>query len=231
MASEVDISNLALGHLGDVANLQSISPPDGSAQADHCQRFLPIARDSLLEMHDWSFATRRTALAQLSTNPSSSWAYAYSTPANMINAVSVLDPAAADDTSVPVQAPNAWLETPLVNVGVYTPQPFTIETATDGTEILLTNMLNAVLRHTFRQTDTTRFSPLFVDTLSWYLASMLAGPVIKGKPGVAMAQACLMTAFGRDGKSGVFGRAIASDAGNKKSATRDKHYVPWLNGR
>ena len=27
MASEVDISNLALGHLGDKANVSSISPP------------------------------------------------------------------------------------------------------------------------------------------------------------------------------------------------------------
>ena len=65
MASEVDICNLALAHLGDSATVASINPPEGSAQAEMCQRFYPIARDSLLEMHNWGFATRRKALAQL----------------------------------------------------------------------------------------------------------------------------------------------------------------------
>ena len=58
MASEVDICNLALGHLGDNATVSSISPPEGSAQAEHCARFYPIARDALLEMHNWNFAMR-----------------------------------------------------------------------------------------------------------------------------------------------------------------------------
>ena len=53
MASEIAICNLALSHLGDAANIASIDPPEGSAQAEHCATFYPIARDSLLEMHDW----------------------------------------------------------------------------------------------------------------------------------------------------------------------------------
>ena len=59
MASEVDICNLALSHLGDTATIASLDPPEGSAQAEHCARFYPIARDSLLEMHAWGFATSR----------------------------------------------------------------------------------------------------------------------------------------------------------------------------
>ena len=50
MASEVDICNLALGHLGDNATVASLNPPEGSVQAQHCARFYPIARDALLEM-------------------------------------------------------------------------------------------------------------------------------------------------------------------------------------
>ena len=65
MASVVDICNLALGHLGDPATVSSIDPPEGSAQAQHCARFYPIARDSLLEMHSWNFSTYREALAHL----------------------------------------------------------------------------------------------------------------------------------------------------------------------
>ena len=68
MASEVDICNLALGHLGDNATVSSISPPEGSAQAEHCARFYPLARDALLEMGYWNFAMRRVALAQLTMN-------------------------------------------------------------------------------------------------------------------------------------------------------------------
>lgn len=63
MASEVEISNLALSRIGDSATVSSINPPEGSAQAEHCQRFYPIARNSLLEMHAWSFCDRRIQLA------------------------------------------------------------------------------------------------------------------------------------------------------------------------
>ena len=33
MASDVDVCNLALSHIGDTANVASINPPDGSVQS------------------------------------------------------------------------------------------------------------------------------------------------------------------------------------------------------
>lgn len=231
MASEVDICNLAVGHIGDAANIQSISPPDGSAQAEHCQRFYPIARDSLLELHNWGFATKRVALAPFASNPASGWAYCYAQPADLVNAISVLDPAAQDDTSVGIPTASQWTETPLNNGGVYTPQPYQLEAAADGSDILLTNQSNAVLRYVARITDTTKFSPLFVETLTWSLAGLLAGPVMKGGEGAKMGASCRLIAFGQDGKSGIFGRATASDANDKRSTTRDRHQVSWINGR
>ena len=36
MASDVQICNIALAHLGDTATVASINPPEGSAQAEHC---------------------------------------------------------------------------------------------------------------------------------------------------------------------------------------------------
>lgn len=231
MASEVDICNLALGHLSDAANLASIDPPDGSAQADHCARFYPIARDAMLEMHDWGWATVRVALAQLTSNPSSTWAYCYAQPGDLVNTIAVLEPDAADDTSVALPSTYGWAGTPTTLTGVYTPQPFILESAPDGTDILLTNVEGAVLRYVRRVTDTTKFSPLFVQALSWSLASMLAGPVVKGDAGAAMAARCQLIAFGQDGKSGMFGKAAASDAGQKRATTRDRHQVAWLNAR
>ena len=65
MATETDISNLALSHFGQDASIDSIDPPDGSVEAEHAQRFLPIARDEILEAFPWSFAKRRATLAEL----------------------------------------------------------------------------------------------------------------------------------------------------------------------
>jgi hypothetical protein len=234
VASEVDICNIALGHLGDAANIQSISPPDGSAQSEHCARFYPIARDALMEMHDWSFAMRRVALAPLASNPSSTWAYAYAAPSDMINVISVLDSAAADDSSVGIAAPLTWMETPIpmVNAGSYTPQPFTMEIDINGNQILLTNVgPSATLRYVARVTDTTKFSAGFIHCLTRSLAALLAGPVLKGDAGLRASAAQQGIAFGRDGKGGLFGIAATSDAGNKKSDIRTRHSVPWINGR
>ena len=46
MATEVDICNIALAHLGDDATIASLSPPEGSAQAEKAARFYPIARNN-----------------------------------------------------------------------------------------------------------------------------------------------------------------------------------------
>ena len=86
MASETDVVNLALSHLGDLANVQSITPPDGSIQAELAARFFPHVRDTLLEMHTWGFATTCSALASL-TNTSTRWGYAYAKPNDMIRMI------------------------------------------------------------------------------------------------------------------------------------------------
>ncbi len=231
MSSEVDICNLALSHLGDTATVASINPPDGSAQAEYCQRFYPMARDSLLEMHEWGFATKRVTLAKLSTNAASGWAYAYAQPNDVLNTLAVLDPAASDDYSAGIAQPLGWNAQPLVNVGVYTPQPYALESDSTGADIVLTNQVNAVMRYTARITDTGKFSPLFVEALAASLAAMLSGPVMKGEAGMVAAARWTMIAFGQDGKGGKFGRAAASDANQKRSATRDRHQVAWINYR
>lgn len=198
MASDVDVCNLALAHLGDDATVSSIDPPEGSAQASHCARFYPIARDTLLEMHNWSFASRRAALAQLDVTPPSSWKYAYAAPSDMVNVVALLDPLTPDDYSAGVQFMNVGAYTaPIVGLGVYTPQPYVIETLEDGTAVIYANVQDAVLRYTVSVTDSTKFSPLFVITLSHLLASMLAGSLLKGEVGrqVAAEQLKLAGAF------------------------------------
>ena len=224
MASEVQICNVSLSHLGDTATVSSINPPEGSAQAEHCARFYPVARDALLEMHAWSFATRRVALALL-TNIIGQWQYVYAMPAAVINIISVIPPDANDDYSVRLSYPSQYGYNPemIPTAGSYVPQPYAIETLSTGVQVLLSNQENAVLRYTGAVVDPTKFSPLFVMTLSWLLASMLAGPIIKGAEGAAEAKRCyqMMQAH--------LVEATQSDAVQRQ--IKPNQIVPWMAGR
>lgn len=232
MPSDVDICNLMLAHLGDDATVSEIDPPEGSAQAEHCARFYPIARDSLLEMHDWKFATRRVPLTPVTLPDNAGWLYAYAKPANTIRVVAVIPPGVSDNYTAALGGmPNGYrsygpddYNPPYLNTGAtYIPQDFQVETDEDGNEIILTNQAEATARITFRVTDTTRFSPLFVDTLGWYGASLIAGPLLKGDVGAAEAKRCLQFAMG------LLAKATTSDA--RQQQVNPVQNVPWIGGR
>lgn len=202
MASAIDISNLALAHLGDSANVAAISPPDGSAQSKHCARFYPIARDALLEMHTWSFAKRRASLSLLDLDNISdggelpeSWGFGYAWPSDCLKPIAVLLPGATDDTDG---------------------EDFVTETLANGTKVIFTNAEDATLVYTKAITDTTKFSPLFVNALARLLASYLAGPIIKGVSGMQVSKA-MMQMFMVE-----YGQAAAVDANaQQKNAYED----------
>lgn len=198
MASEVEICNLALARLGDNATVASIDPPEGSAQSEHCARFYPIARDSLLELHAWRFATRRSLLSKLVAD-SWNWKFAYAEPTGVIKLLSVLPKDSPSDQ-------DSW--------------PFSSEGSQSGTSLILTDVEFASLRYIARVVDTTKFSPLFVDALAWLLASYLAGPVIKGDAGAAEARRCYQTF------SLLLGQARTSDANQDK--TDIQHVPDWI---
>jgi len=225
MASVVDICNQALSHLGDSATVSSIDPPEGSAQAEHCARFYPMALAALLEMHPWSFATRRATLAAV-VNPSTTWRYCYALPSNAVNLISVLAPDATDDYSSSMQSSAQAYDNDYARNtvgGAYTPQDFSPETDDAGNDIILTNQADAVLRYTMQVTDTSKFSPLFVECLGWLLASKLSGPVLKGEAGMTAGQACVKTfAF-------WLSKATDSDASQRRASPRQQ--VGWMNAR
>jgi hypothetical protein len=171
MASEVDICNMALGHIGQDANVSAIDPPDGSAEADHCARFYPMARDEILESHAWRFATRRAQLAAVDVpDEVDSWDYAYQLPNQCIRPLAVFLPESTDDTAA---------------------QDFTVETDSTGNDILYTNVEDAVLKYIARVEDTTKFSPLFTIALARLLAHYLAGPITKASKMAAAQRAAL----------------------------------------
>lgn len=203
MSSEIDICNLALAHLGDSATVASIAPPENSAQAAHCARFYPMARDRLLSMHSWGFAVRRNLLAPMDNEiQTTTWAYTYAAPNQMLTMLAVL----ADDATEDGES-----------------QPFEQEAKSDGSILVLTNQAEAVGRYTKLITDTTKFSQPFVDCLSWLLASDLAGPIIKGDAGTSASRSCYAIFRER------FMLATRIDSGNRRAPP--DHAVGWLTAR
>jgi len=212
VSSTIDICNLALSHLGDAAEVIAIDPPDGTIQAAHCGRFYPFARGALLEMHPWSFATKRATLAELATNPAEDdWSYAYALPSTCLRPLSALYPG----------QPERLLGTDS-DLGSF---PYLIEAAEDGSPILFTNVETAVLRYIDLITDTARYSPGFTIALSRLLASYLAGPLIKGKDGIRVSQEQLKW-FELE-----FKKAAAADANRGRRNAYETRVPPHLAAR
>lgn len=188
-ATEVDICNLALSFIGDTAKVLSIQPPDTSTQARLCAQMYPMALTATLEMHHWAFATRRAELALVDMTPieehvghehehvwgtncdCSEWDYFYVLPNKFLRPIAVLPMGSTDD---------------------YTgSSDFTIQKDSLGTVRLYTDVKDAVLLYTEYIDEPQLFPPNFRIVLAWHLASMLAGPLIKGDVGAAESKRCL----------------------------------------
>lgn len=194
MASAIDIINLALSHLGETPNVSSIEPPEGSAHAEVCARFYPIARDVALEMRNWSFAMKHVALAEV-TNTSASWRFKYQLPTDCIRAIGVQMPG---DISQDIYSDDFMIEQ----------------------QFLFTNAPVATLRYLFRLTDTTRYPPLFVNAITWLLASYLAGPIAKS---TELKTWCMQT-FSNE-------LSLAAESVANAGKITDTYQPDWIRGR
>lgn len=171
---EADIANLALSHIANEAGIESIDPVDGSVEAGHVGRFYPMARDTLLQMHPWSFAVRRAELTQVDGALYPEWGYAFALPPECLRPLSSM----ADG------APSATF----AGMGDDRGHPFSIESADDGTGVLLCNAPINVLRYITRVVDVSKYSPTFIRALARLLAADLAGPIIKGDVGARVSE-------------------------------------------
>ena len=206
-SKEIEICNLALAHIGDKASVTSLNPSDGSHQADLCARYYPLARDLCLERHRWDFTIKQSALVALSTSGRTDFEYAYELPSNFAGVISIIAKDSLDDQ---------------ISAGIKIPQPFVIELNDDYDRIIYCNIQDAVIRYQAKVTDSSKFSQMFVYAVSWQLASMLAGALIKGDEGMgAVRNATQMAEF-------YMQRAAAFDS----RTTREKPVVdantnPW----
>lgn len=218
-SSDIAIANLALGHIGQRPNVASLDPPEGSAHAELAAQFFPFARDALLEAHPWNWATRRVAGAPLATTIDA-WDYAYAKPADAVKILAVLPQDATDD----------YVE--MIDPGVFAlpqyaarsvPVPFVVERLETGEDAVLTDQVDAVIRYTARVTDPGRYSSLFTMALSWQLASMLAGPILKGEAGASESKRCVQMVD--------YYLQSAKDSDTRQRRVRPAHQVPWMAAR
>lgn len=186
MASDVDACNVALGHLGDSANVASIRPPSGSAQSVHCARLFPLALAEFLECHPWNFNTGRvTSLAEVD-NPSTTWLYAFAMPTDAISVISLLPEGATDDYTSSPTVPTLNHPSPQTPfMSTVQPQNYAVEYTDDANLIILCNEPAPILRYRRGITSVIGLPALSVAAVSRLLASKLAGPLIKGKEGRA----------------------------------------------
>lgn len=221
MVSDVDICNMALGFLGDTARITNITPPDQSTQAQLCAKFYPIALRSTLEMHNWAFATKRTELTLVDIDhieehgahththtwgthcDCSEWEYFYELPRHFLKAISV----------VPAESTDDYLKS----------QDFSVQLDSLGVPRLYTDCKDAILVYTEYVVETHLFPPLFQVAVAWHLASMLAGPIIKGNTGAEESKRCLQMMS-----------VYASKAAKTDSEVRrvhPEHTASWIMGR
>lgn len=201
MTSVVQLCNLSLSHLGNEATVASIDPPESSVEAGLCATYYPVARDALLQMVQWSFNTSRATLAVHAEVPAFGWDYAYALPSECLSVISVHEPTAQDDDA---------------------PREFITETLEDGTVVVMTDTADAVCRYSRRITDSGKFPPLVVVSLSHLLASYLAGPLIKGESGRKAA------ADQRKDFVTAIGSAIVADRAQNR--IRPQHIPDWMKG-
>ena len=171
MASEIDICNMALRHLG-LGNIVALDPPSTQTIRD-CVLFYPQARDTVLRSARWQFATKRRALAAFTVPEifENLWDYAYVFPADCLQPRAVY----VEDESIPQRAKVVRVDT--------------------GEKIILTNVENAELEYTMICTDTTWFDVDFVEAVALRLAMYLARPLRADEKKASEARSAYMEAI------------------------------------
>lgn len=160
MASNTEICNLALAHLGTgkaIADLES----EQSEEATVCRRFYNLARETTLRDVEWPFATKIAAMQLISTNPNSEWDYSYQYPSDCLSVRRILSGIRNDTRQSKVE--------------------YRIAKGTSS-KIVFTDEALAYMEYTERVEDEGLYPPDFVMAFSLRLASYVASRLSKGDP-------------------------------------------------
>lgn len=156
MTSVVSICNIALSNIGK-DNIQSVA--EGTPEARACKQFYDHVRDMMLQTYPWRWAGKTASLAEVA-NDKPAWKYAYRLPTDCLKV--------------------RWIATAYSSDVITAPKTddFGIAYEIEG-DTLYTDVSPALLHYTYRLTDPTKFSALFVEALGWHLSVRLAMPLTR----------------------------------------------------
>lgn len=83
MLYKSDIANLALGHLGVSQTVGDLST-ENTLQAKIIRRNFRLALDTMLEAHEWGFATQFAELALVEESPIPGYSFCYAMPSDAL---------------------------------------------------------------------------------------------------------------------------------------------------
>ena len=161
MASDVQICNKALSHLGIDKRIATLLPTERSKEALACKQFFTDVRDEVLRDFPWPFATKFLKLALHTEQPTTEWAYSYTYPTDCMFFRRILG--GNRNETRQGRIPNRIV--------------------TDGiAKRIYTDCKDAEAEYTVKITDSNLFSPDFVTAMSFLLASELAPMLTSGDP-------------------------------------------------
>ena len=200
MSTPTEIANLTLSHLGigkEIANIQT----ENSQEANACRRFFTIATEATLRDFHWPFANKNVALGLIEANPTSEWSYSYRYPSDSIKLKRIWSGLRNDSRQSRV--------------------PFKILRDASG-RVIYTDQINACMEYTYNETDTSRFTPDFVQALSFRLAVYTAPRLTSGDPFKIRADVLKLYSF-------EIGRAQASAANEQQD--EEPPQAEWIRAR
>lgn len=226
MTADVDICNEALDAMGARGTISSLTPPDGSAEADSCARNYAPTRDALLRAAHWNFARKPATLNLLkalpgtpenptaasgpwnNTRPAPPWLYAYRQPTDCLKVRYVVPSADLGGFGVPF-FPVSPLPTLASRGG--NPVRFNLGADQDASGnplvVVNTDQPQAIAIYTYRVTLCDLWDSLFRQAMVASLAVKLAMPISGDKglrrDNLAIAQQAILSARVSDGDEGL----------------------------
>lgn len=160
MASNTEISNMAIGHCGvgkEIANLDT----ENSPEANICRRYFDDAMNSFQRDFPYAFATKRVTLGLVREDPNDDYQYEYTYPSDCQIAGNMVSGLRNDSRQ---SRPH-----------------YKIVRGASG-KLIWTDCEDAILEYQIIESDAGRYRSDFVLGFSFFLASLIAPTLTKGDP-------------------------------------------------
>lgn len=159
MPTPVEICNLSLSHLGVGKEIATLT--EDSQEARACNRFFPIAVQTVLRDFPYPFANKFAAAQLVQEDPNEEWGFSYRYPSDCLKLIRILSGVRNDNRQ--------------------TRTPYKIGHDSAG-RLIYTDKRDAQLEYIENITDTSKFPPDASMALSFRLAAYVAPRLTAGDP-------------------------------------------------